>query len=145
MELIVYTMSSPAFPGEVVFKFDQSGLMVGYDITGANLNEQQKKWLLIDRPRTLNELKELLKQSRTAHLTQRKDYKENVLFDDFWNAYDYKALSSKIKTKRLWDKMKQVDRDRAYNFIGKYDRMINKESIAKKYATTYLNDRLWEN
>jgi len=145
MEQIIYTLSSTGFPGEVVFKFDQSGLMVGYDVTGANLNEQQKKWLLRDRPRTLNELKELLKQSRTAHLTQRKDYKENVTFDEFWTAYDYKALSSKIKTKKIWDKMKQIDRDRAFNFIGKYDRMISKEGIAKKYATTYLNDRLWEN
>jgi len=145
MELVTYTLTSSKFAGEVVFKFDQTGLMVGYDVTGAKLDEQQTKWLLKDRPRTLNELKTLLSTSRFARLTQRKDYKEQVSFDEFWSAYDYKALSSKIKTKKVWDKMKQIDRDRAYNFIGKYDRMISKEGIGKKYATTYLNDRLWEN
>jgi|GEM_PF-637938 len=145
MELLIYTLTSTGFAGEVVFKFDSAGLMLGYDVTGANLNEQQTKWLLKDRPRTLNELKELLQTSRTAKLALRKDYKENVTFDEFWDTYDYKALSSKIKTRKVWEKMKQADRDRAFNFIGKYDRMIGKEGIGKKYATTYLNDRLWEN
>lgn len=144
-ELIIYTLSSTKFAGEVVFKFDTSGLMLGYDITGAKLDEQQKKWLLFDRPRTLEELKQKLTTSKFAKLVRRLFWKENVTFDEFWERYNYKALSSKVKTRKVWDKMKQTDRDRAYNFIEVYDAMIAKEGIAKKYATTYLNDRLWEN
>ena len=145
METTVYTLTSPKFAGEVVFKFDESGMMTGFDTAGAKLEAHQMRWLLYDLPRTLPELQRKMSTSRFAKLLKRTDYKENVTFEEFWDRYDYKALSSKVKTKKLWDKMKQPDRDRAYNFVPRYDRMIAQKNIEKKYATTYLNDRLWEN
>lgn len=145
MEITVYTLTSTKFTGEVVFKFDSTGIMTGYDINDAVLADHQKRWLLYDRPRTLGELRQKIAESRTIKLTKRTNWKENATFDEFWNRYDYKALSSKIKTRKLWEKMKPADRDRAYNFVERYDTLIAKEGIAKKYATTYLSDRLWEN
>lgn len=69
---------------------------------------------------------------------------EDVTFDMFWQRYDDKARSSKIKTQRQWDKMPAREQAKAYRFIPNYFASIP-QGVCKKYATTYLSDQLWNN
>ena len=69
---------------------------------------------------------------------------EEITFDMFWQRYDDKARSSKVKTQRAWDKMPKREQVKAYQFIPRYFESIP-PGVCKKYATTYLSDQLWNN
>ena len=62
----------------------------------------------------------------------------------FWQHYNDKARSSRIKTERVWKKMSPKDQVLAYQYVDTYFRNIP-PGVCKKYATTYLNDQLWNN
>lgn len=137
-----YHFTSDAFAGLVVFTFDDQGYLTQYDMTEATLTEEQKVYLLKRLPRHLEEIKQVLGQSKTAKLQLQK--KAAVTFDMFWNRYDEKSRSSKKKCKAIWNRFSQAKRDRAYNYIDTYERDIP-YGVAKKYAETYLRAELWEN
>lgn len=143
--MITYLFTSPSFAGHIVFSFDEkTGLLLKYDVTTAELNEEQMIWISTRSPRTIPELEAVVKKTQGGKITLQKNYVENATFEQFWNKYDDKARSSKKKTEKAWQKMKQSERDKAYNFIPHYERLIP-PGTEKKYATTYLADELWNN
>lgn len=143
--MITYLFTSPAFAGQIVFVFEEkTGMLVQYDVTTALLSPEQLLWITTRSPRTINELKAVASKTKDGKLTVREDYERNVSFEMFWNKYNDKARSSKKKTEKAWQKMKQSERDKAYNFISRYERLIP-PGTEKKYATTYLADELWNN
>lgn len=137
-----YLLTSGGFTGDVLFEFDADGLLVRYDISGAQLNTTQKAWMLERLPCHLNDLQLVLGNSKTAKLT--KQLRTSVTFEDFWNRYNDKTTSSKKKTLLIWNRMSQTERDKAFNYIPAYFRSIP-TGVAKKYANTYLNAELWNN
>lgn len=139
-----YLLTSTEFTGQVVFDFDSAGLLIGYDMTGAELSQAQKLFILKKLPRQIVQIKQLLGGSKTAKLTQRKFQKKGVSFEDFWNKYDYKSRSSKKITERVWKNMSQKSRDKAYNHIWHYLHDLP-PGVARKYAETYLRSEIWEN
>jgi hypothetical protein len=136
-----FLLSSSGFTGEVLFRFDEAGRLVQYDVTNAALSQEQLNWFTNKLPRTLSELKNVLRASRGSVLTEQKQ--SAVTFDMFWDKYDEKTRSSKKRSLAKWNRMSQVQRDKAFNFIDTYFR--NLLGTAPKYANTYLNDELWNN
>lgn len=137
-----YILTSKQFEGYVLFEFDKDGLLCRYDNSEAELNEEQRVWLLKKLPRHLDEVKAVLANSRHAKLVRQRV--KSVTFDMFWDKYNYKSRSSKKVAKTRWKRLSQNDRDRAYAYIDTYLRSIP-PGIAMKYAETYLSQELWNN
>lgn len=137
-----YLLTSDKFDGAVLFEFDADGFLIRYDISEAQLDERQRLWILQKLPKAVEHLKLILKAARGARLTLQA--RTGVPFEDFWDRYDHKALSSKKKCLAWWKRSSKLQRDRAYNFIGLYEKRLP-DGIAKKYAETYLNSELWNN
>lgn len=66
----------------------------------------------------------------------------NASWDDFWAAYPKKV--SKIEAHRKWIKMKDVDQQRAYNYLPQYIRNADRDQVAYLYPSSYLSARRWE-
>ncbi|HOZ95381.1 MAG TPA: hypothetical protein PLS07_00715 [Niabella sp.] len=141
-----YLLTSTEFEGEVLFRFDQQGLLMQFDLTGATLTALQMQWLNNRMPRTLSELKTVLKSSKQARLTEQKQ--TAVSFDQFWKRPDgrcrWPANSSKKKAEKKWNQLAQRQQDRAYNYLEAYLHQIP-DGVAMMYAETYLNKELWNN
>lgn len=134
-----FSLTTPAFEGEVIFEFNDLNLLVSFDTKGAQLSEQQQIFLLKGLPRELAEVKAMLERSPRAKFTE---IKQEVTFEMFWKRYNPPANSKKSK-KALprWNRMSKAEQVKAFNFISKYENNMRGE--AKMYAETYLNSNLW--
>ena len=103
---------------------------------------KQKKWLMTKKPSTEEKLFEMQRQSKWMKIVLIPE--SIVTFEMFWQRYDDKLNSSKKRTKQKWDKMKEGERVKAFNFIGRYFASIP-QGTRKKNAETYLNAELWNN
>lgn len=135
----VFEVTSDKYSGVVVYKFGEDDRFVGIDFSGSDVNVAQAHWIMMHLPANAGSM---------AHFpgTSAKvvEVVEEVDFQRFWDRYNDKARSSRVKTKRVWDRMRKSDQMRAYHFVPKYFSSIP-GGVMKKYATTYLNDRLWDN
>jgi hypothetical protein len=141
-----FLLTSTEFEGEVLFRFDDEGLLQQFDSSGATLNAKQMRWLNSALPRTLNELKAIFKKTKSSTLTEQKQ--TGATFEMFWYASPRRARwpanSSKKKAEKKWNQLSQRQRDRAYNYLETYLRQIP-DGVAMMYAETYLNKELWNN
>jgi hypothetical protein len=134
-----YIITSDLYVGEVVASYDDKGLLLGIDFSQAEINENQHIWMLNNIPKTTNEFIIWKQEGRKLRVEEFV-----VNFDKFWNKYDDKINSSKKRTKQKWDKMKPIEQEKAYRYIGRYFASIP-YNTRKKYAETYLNAELWNN
>ncbi len=139
-----FTYTSTHIEGEVIVAFDDvTGWLVACDLSQATLTQDQHYSLLRNFPLTLQDAKALVEKDKENR--QLTEIVQNVSFEMFWNRYDYKTLSHKKKSQKIWEKMSEAERQKAYDFIHKYNRMIIIQGTGKKYAETYLNAELWNN
>lgn len=131
-----FEISSNKFIGTIVVKFNDAGKFCAIDFSGSGVSDQQMEWFLHRLPKTVESMK-------YTDLTIA-EILDSITFEAFWNKYNDKARSSKVKTKHVWDKMSRAEQVRAYNYIERYVRNIP-PTVCKKYATTYLNDQMWNN
>ena len=137
-----YSITSEKFAGEITAVFDDRRELVGLDMSGAEMTVQQKNWLMANKPSTEEKLFEMQRMSKWMKIVLIPE--SIVTFEMFWQRYDDKLNSSKKRTKQKWDKMKEAERIKAFNFIGRYFASIP-QGTRKKYAETYLNAELWNN
>lgn len=139
-----FTYTSTHIIGEVVLGFaDDTGWLVACDLSQAEFTQDQHATFLRNFPLTLDDVKALVDKDKDNR--QLTEIIQNVTFEMFWNRYDYKTLSHKKKSQKIWEKMSEAERQKAYDFIPKYNRMIIIQGTGKKYAETYLNAELWNN
>ncbi len=136
-----FALTSDNYTGEVVCTYDDNGMLVNYDLTGAELTDEQKQYFFTHPPINVKELEAIVKRAKSMRVSELH---EKVTFDVFWNRYDDKINSSKKKTLAKWNKMPESDRVRAYQYIFKYFASLP-QGTRKKYAETYLNAELWNN
>jgi hypothetical protein len=136
-----FILTSDAWSGEITLEYDDLHLLINMNLKEAELSEEQHLWFLRNMPRELAELQKLLDKSKSAKLTEAP---QEVTFEMFWDAYDEKVRSSKKKALKVWSRMTDANRLKAYLFIPKYNRSIL-PGCNKKYAETYLNAELWNN
>jgi len=140
MKVQKFTLTSDKFKGEVLFEFSDL-ILTKYDISGAELSEEQIIYIAKNIPKELAEAIALFSGLDTAKFTE---IKQEITFEMFWNKYDDKVNSSRKRTKIKWDKMKINEQLKAFNFIQKYFNSVP-FGTRKKYAETYLNAELWNN
>lgn len=136
-----YTFTAASFEGEVIFEFDDNGMLVRYDASNARMSAEQQLFLLRKMPTNLADVQRTISNSPTAKLIE---IVQDITFDQFWNRYDEKIRSSKKRAIKVWDRLSKTDRLKAYRFITKYEQTLY-PGTAKKYAETYLNAELWNN
>ena len=136
-----YSFTSAAITGEITMTFNDLGLLVSYDATGAELTEEQQRWFNKYLPHELSEVKRVLSGSPTAKLTELSI---DVDFETFWKRYNAPLNSKKKMALVRWNRMSQSERNRAYYFIHIYESRMQ-PGVAKMYAETYLNSELWNN
>lgn len=68
--------------------------------------------------------------------------KLDVSFEDFYKKYPHKVGKKEAQAK--WNKMKEIDRQEAYNYLKTYIRNADRERVAYLYPATYLNSYRWE-
>jgi hypothetical protein len=137
----LYSLTSTAFDGEVLFEFNEAGILQKFDTSAAQLSEQQQIWILKKMPKHLAHVKMILGDSETATLTELK---QDVTFEMFWNRYNEKVRSSKKKAERIWNRLTKTNQVKAFRGIQTYERNIP-GGVLKKYAETYLGAELWNN
>jgi len=136
-----YLLKSDKIEGEIIFKFDDYGVLINYDSEGAKLTPKQQGWLLSSLPVTIEDLQEKIKTSG-AKLT--KQHKGNWTFEEFWPmAYVNKGSSKKVSLK-IWNRLLQKERDKAANYWPVYLRFKN-DGEGIKYVETYLRSEIWNN
>lgn len=143
-ELRKFVYTSSHLVGEVTVGYDKvTDILILFDLSKCEFSDDQHVAILRHFPFTLSELKILVGQD----MDNRKliEVVEIVTFQMFWDAYNYKTLSHKIKTERAWNKLSDADQIKAFQFILKYNKEIGKTGIAKMHAQTYLNSYLWNN
>ena len=133
-----FVLTFPGTEGDIVFTYDDSEVLQGVSFNG-NYPEEQRRNVL----RTLPMRPEVLQRInwRDGILTEEA---EKVTFEMFWDRYNDKARSSRVKTQRVWDRMPEGERVKAYRYINRYKSSIP-QGVCMKYATTYLNDQMWNN
>ena len=133
-----FVLTFPNVEGDIVFTYDEGEVLQGVVFNG-DYPERQRRNVL----RTLPVRPEVLQRInwRDGILTEEA---EKVTFEMFWDRYNDKARSSKVKTRRVWDRMPEGERVKAYRYINRYKCSIP-QGVCMKYATTYLNDQLWNN
>lgn len=133
-----FVLRFPNVEGDIVFTYDEGEVLQGVVFNG-DYPERQRRNVL----RTLPVRPEVLQRInwRDGILTEEA---EKVTFEMFWDRYNDKARSSKVKTQRVWDRMPEGERVKAYRYINRYKCSIP-QGVCMKYATTYLNDQLWNN
>ncbi len=132
-------MTSPRSPGQIEFTYDDLGYLIGLTIT-ESLTKQQYAFLYSNLPWHKDHLSYLIGLAPHATFVEKTLV---VTFEMFWNKYNDKDRSSKIKTEKAWNKLDQATQIKAYLHIPKYEK--SRGSAEKKYATTYLADQLWNN
>lgn len=135
-----FSLTSPAFVGEVTFEFNDLGLLVSFDTKAAELSEQQQIFLLKGLPRELAEVQKMLERSPNAKFIETT---KEITFDMFWKRYSAPLNSKKKKAEQRWGRMSKAEQRKAYLHIVKYE--MNLGGVAKMYAETYLNSELWNN
>lgn len=135
-----FELTSPAFEGCVTYGFDDAtDRLVMVDMSSVPLSAELWNCIWSNLPATSKAMGKV--KGRTGVITELV---EEITFDMFWQRYDDKARSSKVKTQRAWDKMPEREQVKAYQFIPRYFQSIP-PGVCKKYATTYLSDQLWNN
>ncbi len=134
----IFHLTSIAWTGYIEFVFNDNCLLDKWE-NHAELSMGQHEYLVTHLPLEIAQLDKV-----KTEFTTITEVKQDITFDMFWLRYDDKINSSRKKTLQKWNKMTPVDQARAYRFVPRYFGNIP-PGTRKKYATTYLNDELWNN
>lgn len=115
--------------------------MVGFEVMKDDGVVLDKLVLILDK--CLNE-KRFLDYMKEKKIPVTKIV-EDISFEAFWQAYNYKEGGSKKKAEASYNKLSEADRSAAITYIPRYRRIKSHEGTALAYATTYLNGQLWNN
>jgi hypothetical protein len=138
--MTTYTYHSAKFKRDVSVTYS-SGLFVKYAI-----DKPSEGYQTPTDTKTVN----FIFYTETGFLEFAKEYKINytkvdqvITFEMFWDAYAQKDCGRK-KAEEAWKKLNATEQTKAFNYITHYNATLKLNNIAKKYATTFLNQQIWE-
>ena len=133
-----YIVTSDKFTGEIEFRYNDIGQLVGYD-NRADFAAEQHKWLLSRFP----VMSGMLIQVAAPMGGKATEIKIELTFEMFWKQYfagREKDNSSRKRAEAKWDRMSKAEQSKAYAYINKY---MSRITHVPKHAETYLNSELW--
>ena len=110
-------------------------MMTKFEIL-AGLNEKQHRWILEHLPIRAENISGL----SAVHNCKITEVKLEVTFAMFYARYNVKR--NKIRAERLWNRMSEADRIRAWYFIQTYQTRLE-PGVQPMYPETYLNAQPW--
>lgn len=139
MQPTTITMTSDRFKGSLIFRYNESGHLASFT-SDTVLTSKQQELIASAFPWTLELAKVFMHNNPSATYLVQEDC---LTFDMFWNKYNDKVRSSRKKTLKKWNSMAKTEQAKAYFYVPRYFKSMG--TAEKKYATTYLNDELWNN
>lgn len=64
-----------------------------------------------------------------------------ITFVMFWEKFDYKV--DRMEAERLWNKLDKISQSEAYDHLPAYFAHLKLNNIARKYAKTYIRQKVW--
>jgi len=138
-----FAYSSTHLIGEVLLGYSENDLLVFFDLSQAQLTEAQHETLIRNFPLSLSALRNLVAADKENR--RLVEVIQKVSFEEFWEAYDHKALSHKKKSVVLWNKLSEAEQIKAFTHLTKYFYQIKINNTPKMYANTYLGSEIWNN
>lgn len=136
-----FVVTSTHFQGELLFKFDLNGRLIGFEVQ-AMLSEEQYGWFFANLPKSqavlLGDWKRKSKTIKVAEVPL------DLSFEAFYKKYAYK-VGDKKKAQTLWAKLSDAEKALAITKIDSYNRYTERTQIAKVYPERYLSQRRFEN
>jgi hypothetical protein len=130
-----YSVTSPRFPGELIFGYDTEGVLKYYE-NNAQLEPQHIEWLYGQFPLTVGDLERIVTKGTITDIT-------DLSFDAFWEAFAYKV--SRKDAEKAWRGLGENDKANAIAGIKRYNYYLQThKSIERLHPATYLNKRRFE-
>lgn len=130
-----FSLLHPKIEGEIIYEFEDEYLY-GFKINASGLETNQIRAILTRLPLT----RDMLSKVTTNASAKIVEVKEDITFDEFWDAYDHK-VGNKSRAMKLFNGLSEGEKQAALTFIPKYNRFVNEKRINKLYAETYLNQK----
>lgn len=135
-----YILQSDRFNGDINIEYNELGLLKALHVN-AELEPNQWQWLRKDFPVTIDILFNL-ESTSSLRVTEVSD---DLSFGVFWEAYKYK-VGNKKQAEKIWNLLSEVDQVSALASIPKYLHWLAcRPNMEQTHATTWLNQRRWEN
>jgi hypothetical protein len=126
---------------QIRFKYGENGLLQGFESMNQEFGTGQLLYIVNNIPAYANWLDKKFPSDRFKIEKEPED----LSFEHFWDAYNYK-IGNKQRAKKLWDGLNDADRTACLGSLPKYKYYLaTHQGIEKAHATTYLNQRRWEN
>jgi hypothetical protein len=138
-----YVLTSEKFDGELILEFDLNGILKNF-VNDATLTDKQLDYFRKNFPITKEIVLEIIKAAESKTL-KAVHYPCEITFEDFWDLYDYKAISNKAESRKRFEKLTKAERVMLMEDIPKYNNRLKLQNgIAKKHAETYIHKREWD-
>ncbi|MEZ7494490.1 hypothetical protein QO206_03270 [Leeuwenhoekiella aequorea] len=139
-QVTTYTVTGVNTPVIWQFKFDLNGLLKEFKIIEGSLNDKQI-WWLFDKDR-FPYIEQRIKGWTAISNLKVEIGEPDLSFEAFWASYNHKVKKTMSET--AWNKLSKRDRIEALKAIKPYDGYLKRKGIAKAHASTYINQRYWE-
>jgi len=126
----------------VILTYNETGWLQKFEIEPGTFAKEHYDFLFSHFPAHTDILQQWIKSKfKNVRISSLE---RDLSFKTFYDAYNYKV--SKRKTaERIWEKMNDVERAKAIDYIKSYEIHLIKTSINKKCPETYLNSEMWNN
>lgn len=125
------------------FKYTLNGDLKSFEILEGTLSANQMKWLFSSSNFAANE--SIMKTVWMQNLKKNFEITigaPDLSFEAFWSLYNHKV--KRVVSEKAWERINQKDRMEAIKGIKPYDNYLARKGIGKAHASTYINQRYWE-
>lgn len=131
----IYELHSDAFGCKVRLSYNDSGVLMNYEVMNPELNQVAAKAIKLFI--TEEYFKEIVKELGLKYT----EIDRAITFDIFWKRYAY--TPDKKLAIDAWAKLSKEEQVLAYDFIPRYDTQLKQSGFNRKYAVRYLKDKPW--
>ena len=139
-----FSLTNPAFTGEIFITYNTEGLFVAFDAIETDAQHVHIKWLLARIPQIItanymHELLEFLKDTK-CHLIE---VAMDVSFDTFWRLYG--KMINRKRAEALYMKLSDTDKFLCITSIKKYDKYLGRINWRSKCdPDTYIRNKNYQ-
>lgn len=131
-----YSVTSTKFEGELTFMYDEKGVLKWFS-NDASMDDEQLAYLHHNFP-TLDCL--MIKLAGDSKTLLIKQTTQEITFDEFWTAYDFKM--DRQDAEKAWNKMTPDQQKKAFENIPSYKYfLLMRRNQATLYPATYLRGK----
>lgn len=138
MEKYIITSKKKEVESKMLLSYNDTGILVSVQFEDCTI--KQVSWLMDRVPVIV----QLLKNRCDVNNLKLDKVIEDLSFDSFWNKFEYK-VGKKMRAKRLWEAMSDMEKMAAMANIPRYLRFIKIMNQNSAYPETWLNNKMWEN